>query len=214
MLKTVLKRFFSGVAAGVLVSIGGCVFLSCRDGSALGTVAGAVLFSVALLCICYKEYALFTGKVGYLAKSRTRTDLSVLFLGLAGNFAGAVTSAALARICWGGSFAPAEAVSAAKLSQSVPQALAKAFFCGILMYLAVSVFKEKKTPLGIIFCIPVFILSGFEHSIADMFYLSAGFDFTASYIWRAMFYILLILAGNAAGSVFIALFDKKEEKPQ
>ncbi len=96
----------------------------------------------------------------------------------------------------------------------MPQALAKAFFCGILMYLAVSVFKEKKTPIGIVFCIPVFILSGFEHSIADMFYLSAGFDFTASYIWRAMFYILLILAGNAAGSVFIALFDKKEEKPQ
>lgn len=212
MLKAVLRRFFSGVAAGVLVSIGGWVFLSCRDllPSGGGPAVGAVLFSVALLCICYKEYALFTGKVGYLAKSRTGSDLSVLFLGLAGNFVGAVGSAVLAIICWG-SANPASYLAAAKLGQTVPQTLIKAFFCGILMYLAVSIFREKKTPVGILFCIPVFILSGFEHSIADIFYLAAGFQAVPNYIPKALLYVLLVLAGNAAGSVFIALFDKKEE---
>ncbi|MBO7375586.1 MAG: formate/nitrite transporter family protein [Clostridia bacterium] len=210
MLKTVFGRFFSGVAAGVLVSIGGIVFLSCKGNFEAGGAVGAVLFSVALLCICYKEYSLFTGKVGYLAKSRTGTDLSVLFLGLAGNFAGAVVSGFLAAICWGSS-APASWLAAAKLGQTVPQTLIKAFFCGILMYLAVSIFREKKTPIGILFCIPVFILSGFEHSIADIFYLAAGFEATSGYVPRALLYILLVLAGNAAGSVFIALFDKKEQ---
>lgn len=207
MLKRILSRFFSGVAAGVLVSIGGCVYLAAES-----KTVGAVLFSVALLCICYKEYSLFTGKVGYLTKSHTKTDLSVLFLGLAGNFAGAVGSALLSYACGGKFYAAASALAEEKLAQSVPDSLARAFFCGILMYLAVSIYREKKTPLGVLFCIPVFILSGFEHSIADIFYLAAGFESVPGYAGKALFYILLILAGNAAGAAFISLFDKKEEK--
>ncbi len=208
MLKKTLSRFFSGVAAGVLVSIGGCVYLAAES-----KAVGAVLFSVALLCICYKEYSLFTGKVGYLTKSRTGTDLAVLFLGLAGNFVGAVGSALLAFACGNKFYSAASALAEAKLAQSVPDSLARAFFCGILMYLAVSIFRERKTPLGILFCIPVFILSGFEHSIADMFYLAEGFSSSSSYLPRALFYIFLILVGNAAGAMFISLFDKNEEKP-
>ena len=41
-----LKNFLSSVCAGVLISIGGCVFLACEN-----RYVGAVLFSVALLWI-------------------------------------------------------------------------------------------------------------------------------------------------------------------
>ena len=51
-----MKTFISGIMSGLLVSIGGTVFLACDS-----RYVGAVMFAVALLCICYKGYYLFTG---------------------------------------------------------------------------------------------------------------------------------------------------------
>ena len=205
---TIFKRIFSGVASGVLVSIGGCVYLLTE-----WKIAGAILFSVALLSICYKGFSLFTGKVGYIAHSRTKAELSVLFTGLLGNFIGAVGAAALACLAVPSLHETAVAVANAKIGQAFYETLFRAFFCGILMYLAVSIYKEKNSPLGIIFCIPTFILCGFEHSIADIFYLSAGVTFTAEYILKALLFIVLAIIGNAVGAIFIALFDKSKETP-
>ena len=56
-----LKKIASGIAAGICICLGGAVFLAVEK-----RIVGAVLFSVALLCICMKGYALFTGKVGFL----------------------------------------------------------------------------------------------------------------------------------------------------
>ena len=44
-----IRRFIDGVAAGVLIAIGGCVYLACDS-----KYVGAALFSVALLSICFK----------------------------------------------------------------------------------------------------------------------------------------------------------------
>ena len=203
---TILKKIFSGVASGVLVSIGGIVYLMTEN-----RIAGAVLFSVALLCICYKGFSLFTGKVGYLAHSRTAVDIGVLITGLLGNFLGAVGTAALACLALPSLRETAITLANAKIDQAFYETLLRAFFCGILMYMAVSIYREKSSPLGILFGIPVFILSGFEHSIADMFYLSAGATFTAEYIGKALLFIVLAVAGNAVGAIFIALFDKTRE---
>ena len=201
----------SGFASGVLIGIGGTVYLSCKN-----KVVGAVFFSVALLCICYKEFSLFTGKVGYIAHSRTRKDLSVLFCGLLGNFAGASFTAFFIMLCKLGEnlYSTAAALARAKLEQTIPETLIRAFMCGILMYMAVSIFKSKKTPLGVLFCIPVFILSGFEHSIADIFYLTAGFESREPYLWRALLFVLLAIIGNAAGAIAIAFLDKTKEEPE
>ena len=77
----------------------------------------------------------------------------------------------------------------------------RAVFCGVLMYLAVQIFKEKKTPIGIIFCIPVFILSGFEHSIADMFYFGASGIFSI----KVLSFELAAVLGNSVGSLILPL---------
>ena len=207
----IFKRIMSGFASGVLIGIGGTVYLSCKN-----KVVGAVFFSVALLCICYKEFSLFTGKVGYIAHSRTRKDLSVLFCGLLGNFAGASFTAFFIMLCKLGEnlYSTAAALARAKLEQTIPETLIRAFMCGILMYMAVSIFKSKKTPLGVLFCIPVFILSGFEHSIADIFYLTAGFESREPYLWRALLFVLLAIIGNAAGAIAIAFLDNTKEEPE
>ena len=81
-----MKDLFYGICAGILIGIGGAVFLASEN-----RVIGAILFSVALICICAKGYSLYTGKVGYLAFSHRASDfknLAFCFLGnLIGTFA-------------------------------------------------------------------------------------------------------------------------------
>lgn len=195
-----LKKTISGFMAGVLISIGGSVYLACAD-----KVIGAVFFSVALLCICFKGYSLFTGKVGFLPEKCDREALSVLLLGLLGNAVGTIACGYLLRFAIPSIGAAAEVLCRAKLdNQAIWQTLVRALFCGILMYLAVSIYRDKKTPLAIVFCIPVFILSGFEHSIADLYYFAASGIVSL----RAFLFLVIVIAGNAAGGVLLPLLAK------
>ena len=198
-----IRKILSGVCAGILISIGGAVYLACDN-----KYVGAVLFSVALLCICYKGYSLYTGRVGYLPEKHDREAFSGLFLGLLGNTAGTAAGGYAVRFALPKLGEAARTLCEAKLEQSFPQTLIRALFCGVLMYLAVSVFRYKKTPVAVIFCIPVFILSGFEHSIADIFYFAA--DGRASL--AAFGFIWTVILGNSLGGMLLPLLVP-DEKP-
>ena len=200
-----IKKLLSGLSAGILISIGGAVYLACEN-----KYVGAVLFSVALLCICYKGYSLYTGRVGYIPEKHDKDAFSSLFLGLAGNAAGTVVCGLAVRYALPRLGEAAETLCDAKLAQTVPQTLVRAFFCGVLMYLAVSIFRYKKTPIAILFCIPVFILSGFEHSIADIFYFAAGGLFTLPVLG----FVCAVILGNSVGGVLLPVLvpDKKPEE--
>lgn len=195
-----LNKIASGVCAGILISIGGSVFLSCEN-----KVIGALLFTVALLCICYKGYSLFTGKVGYLPEKADKEAFSVLLLGLLGNAIGTVCCGFLLRVAVPAIGAAAETLCSGKLeTQALWQTFVRAVFCGILMYLAVSIFRDSKTPLAILFCIPVFILSGFEHSIADLYYFAASGIVSL----QAFAFLWIVIAGNSVGGVLLGLLMK------
>ena len=99
-----LRKVLSGVCAGLLITIGGSVYLACDD-----RYAGAVLFSVALLCICLKGYSLFTGKVGFMPEKHGKEEWSPLLLGLLGNLLGTVLGGLLIRCALPGLGAAAEA---------------------------------------------------------------------------------------------------------
>ncbi len=195
-----LNKIASGVCAGILISIGGSVFLSCEN-----KVIGALLFTVALLCICYKGYSLFTGKVGYLPEKADKEALSVLLLGLLGNAIGTVCCGFLLRVAVPAIGAAAETLCSGKLeTQALWQTFVRAVFCGILMYLAVSIFRDSKTPLAILFCIPVFSLSGLEHSIADLYYVAASGIVSL----QAVAFLWVVIAGNSVGGVLLGLLMK------
>ncbi len=201
------RRIVSGFSAGLLVSIGGCVFFSfdSRD-------VGAILFSVALLSICYKGYALFTGRVGYLAEDHSRQAVSALLLGLLGNTLGTLAAGFCVQGLMKKLSDTANTLCLAKLDQSTPETLFRAVLCGVLMYLAVSIYKEKQTIAGVVFCVPVFILSGFEHSIANLFYFAASGIVSL----RAFGYLWIVIAGNALGGLLLPLLDRlggKKEVP-
>ena len=193
-----LKTFANSISAGVLIAIGGSVFLACDN-----KYIGAVLFSVALLCICYKQYVLFTGKVGYIVESHKKSDVVALLLGLLGNLITTFALGVLIRTAMPALGEAANTICAAKLTQLLPQTLVRALFCGILMYLAVSIFKEHNTIAGIVFCVPVFILSGFEHSIADMFYFCAS----GIYTLQVVLFMVTVIIGNSIGGMLLPLLN-------
>ena len=195
-----LNKIASGICAGILISIGGSVFLSSEN-----KIVGALLFTVALLCICYKGYALFTGKVGYLPEKADKEAFSVLLLGLLGNAIGTIACGFLLRYAIPAIGTAAETLCSGKLeTQALWQTFVRAVFCGVLMYLAVSIFRDSKTPIGILFCIPVFILSGFEHSIADLYYFAASGIVSL----QAFAFLWVVIAGNSVGGVLLGLLMK------
>lgn len=191
-----LNTFRESLCAGILITIGGTVFLSCEN-----KTVGAVLFSVALLCICYKSYYLFTGKIGYIVEQHTKQDFLNLDVGLFGNLAATFFLGMLLRTVLPSIGEKAAEMCSAKLAQFPLYTFIRGFFCGILMYLAVSIYKEKNSVLGILFCVPVFILCGFEHSIADMFYLGASGIFSV----KIILFTALVVAGNTFGAIVLPL---------
>lgn len=186
----------SGFLSGLCIALGGSVYLACES-----RYVGALLFSVALLSICSFGFSLYTGRIGLIVENHSAAAIRALLLGLLGNLVGCLLFGALIRFGVPSLYEAAQGLCAGKLAQSAPGALIRAFFCGVLMYIAVWTYKSKNTPLGIFVCIPAFILSGFEHSIANVFYFAAGGCVSV----QCLVYILLIVAGNTLGGVMIPL---------
>ena len=188
-----------GILAGAMVSIGGTVLLSCEN-----KVVGAVLFCIALLSICWFGFNLYTGKIGFLLADHSRAALTQTFTGLLGNALGTLLFGLLIAAALPQLREAALAACGKRLTQLPWQTLLRGFFCGMLMYTAVWSFRERKTPLGILFCIPVFVLSGFEHSIADMFYFALAGLFRLQSLW----FLLLVVLGNSLGGLFIPFLQR------
>ena len=149
---------------------------------------------------------LFTGKVGWLCRNGMTYAVQLL-LTLAGNFAGTLCVALLLRQTRAadGLVQRSAELSAAKMADSLPSLFVLALLCGVLMYLGVSGFQAFDSALGrygaVFLAVTVFILSGFEHCIANMYYYSM------SGVWgdgRAWLTMLVMVLGNAAGSIIIA----------
>lgn len=197
--------FMQAVVAGIVIGIGGTVYLSLEN-----RVIGAVLFSIGLYAIVLNSLYLYTGKVGYLAGTKDKKAYGVLLIFTwLGNLVGTAIAAAgilLTRIA--GIRKTAEEICKVKFADTPVSILILSIFCGMLMYVAVDGFREKENPLLLLFCVSVFILCGFEHCIANMFYFSlAG-------VWsmKAVGYLLIITFGNSIGGMLIPWIKKCNEK--
>lgn len=210
----ILKKIIDGVLAGMLISLGGAVFLACYNPDiAYMRYVGAFFFSLALLCICMRNYSLYTGKIGLIFEKHTKEDISVLLLSLLGNAIGTIAFGYLIAWVFPNIKETALTLCAGKLDQGYGFGLLRGILCGILVYLAVDIYRNNKSTLGILLCIPAFILSGYEHSIADIFYFAASG--IASF--KAFGYLVMILLGNSIGGMLIPalqLVRPKESKDQ
>lgn len=193
-----------GILAGISIAIGGWLYIRTRT-IALSSVTAAFLFPIGLILICNFGFFLYTGKICYLykeIKNKNFKYLLFLLLGLLGNYLGAtiialVFSSTLSVPDFVGSMVET------KLAYNWWQLLILGFFCGLLIYLAVEGFAKIQNSLGkylvLIFCVAGFIICGFEHCIADMFYFALAKSFTL----ETFITILLIILGNSLGGLFI-----------
>ena len=195
------RIFLKAAAAGITIGIGGAVYLTLEN-----RVIGAVLFGVGLYTIVLNGLFLYTGKVGYLisAKDKKAYILQLIFTWL-GNFAGtALAAAAISATRIRNLRRTAEVICKTKLADTPHSILILAVVCGILMDVAVEGLREKGNPLILFFCVTVFILCGFEHCIANMFY----FSLAGAWSLRAVIYLLLMTLGNSVGGILLPLVKK------
>ncbi len=195
-----MKLFIKAILAGIAISTGGIIYLTLEN-----HIAGSFLFSIGLFTIYTFGFHLYTGKVCYIVNEKPKYLLSVLAVYL-GNFAGTVGSGYLFRQTKLAKLTEhtSELVTG-KLSDTLFSTFIMASMCGIMMCIAVIGFQTIKDSVGkhlaLILPIMVFILSGFEHSIADMFYFSMAGAWSA----KAFLYIIVISLGNLVGGNLIPL---------
>ena len=195
-----LSSFLYSVLGGVCIGIGGVVFLSCEN-----KVTGALMFCLGLFTICTFGFNLFTGKVGYVFEqplSYTGFVLSVWLGNLVGT--GLVGyGVRLTRIA--GIADKAAVLCQAKLDDNLLSIFILSVLCNVLMFIAVDGFKnnahEVGKYVGIFLGVTVFILCGFEHCVANMFYFSVANMWSA----KTVLYLLVMSVGNACGGVLIPL---------
>ena len=205
-----VKNLFSAVLAGVMISFGGAVYLACV--AAEKAQLGAVLFSMGLSVILIMGFLLFTGKTAYLLENKPSYILYLLTIWL-GNILGCALMGLLVHVAKPNLAETAQTLCEAKLAQTPWQTTILGALCGILVYIAVDYFRsdddKKALPkyLLVFTCIPAFILCGFEHSVADMFYFAASSAYSL-YTVQGIVYILLVSAGNLVGAVVFHMVKK------
>ena len=84
----------------------------------------------------------------------------------------------------------------------------KSVLCGALVYLAVYFFGKCDTQFGkvagIVVPIAFFVLAGFQHCVANMFYMAAGGFWTLN----SFVSLLIVTFGNSVGAILLDLFVK------
>ena len=148
------------ILAGICISIGCVVNLR------VGGVAGAVLFAFGLTTVVYYGLKLYTGTAGFI---RLKGDWVMLGLVLLGNFIGCLLTAWLIAYAQPDCIEPASKILAGRLAKGPFACFLLAIGCGFIMTTAVE-FARKGKMLPLLLGVPVFILCGFAHSIADAFY--------------------------------------------
>lgn len=156
--------FFKPILAGMLISFGCCIYAT------VGGALGAFMFSFGLLAILLYELPLYTGRIGNV---HTLAKLAETSFTLACNLGGVFFAFYL--------FSQLKCVSELKTigemkSQlSYLQCLTNGAVCGMLMEVAVGVWRTDKhqvvKAMVTMLAVAIFILTGGEHCIADAYYL-------------------------------------------
>lgn len=184
--KTILK---SSILAGVCIGVAGFGYL------AIGGIAGAVLFACGLVAVVSYKFKLYTGTAGFIK----RGEVGMLALVLLGNIIGCLMLGLLARLSPMALQDAAQKILEARLAVGAWKAGLLAIGCGFLMTTAVT-FARKGSWLPLLFCVPMFIICGFPHCIADAFYyLTCPVQFLAAHAGSILVLYICIVLGNFIG---------------
>ena len=181
-----MKIFINSIWGGVMISIGSMVYLNCPN-----KIVGAFLFSIGLITIMIFKFKLYTGEIGYIRKLN---EIPYILTVLVGNLIGCASILIMP-------VNNAEEIIINKLNCCLPYTFGKAVICGIIIYVCVATYRTTKNWYIDLIGVPTFILCGAEHSIADLCFIFAAREFT----FNALIFIIVVIIGNAVGSLCISL---------
>ena len=180
-----LDLFSKAILSGIFISVGGIINLK------IGGPLGAFLFSFGLLSVVHYSLPLYTGKSGFCKYSQ---DFKTLPLILIGNIIGTFIIGVCTHLAYPELIEKAEQITLHRQETSILVALFSSIMCGLIMTTVVKFARQKKF-IPLLVGVPLFILAGFWHSIADAFYYSVSWVIKPSF-W----YIYLVtVLGNFIG---------------
>ena len=171
--------------AGLLIGLGAYGFL------ALGGIPGAVIFAFGLIGVVLSGVPLYTGRAGVMPLRQT-PGLAAIWLF---NVLGCVLLGLLVLSLGGEPVVRAQTAVAGRLAQGPWRSFLRAVGCGLIIDIAVWLYRTTRNVLPVLFGVPLFIVCGFYHSIADVVYLIAAGTWSADILW----YYPVIVLGNWAG---------------
>ena len=230
-----LSMLMLGILAGVFIGLGALAFVVVKSDPSLGfagsQLLGGLVFSLGLILVVVAGAELFTGNNLIVmawadGKISSASLLRNWFVVCIANFIGGIGLAILVFLSGhtemnNGQIAQQYVdIALSKTSLSFSMAFYKGVLCNILVCMAVWMALAGRSVVdkvvAIIFPITIFVAAGFEHSIANMYFIplgiliqqSADLPIGANIItWSGFLNNLLpVILGNLlGGSVFVGL---------
>lgn len=211
-----LKIFVSSIFAGLCIALGATVYLSML--AINQKFIGSLLFGVGLFTIISFGLWLYTGKIGFVVNEKINYLLKLVICFI-GNIIGAITLPIINGLTRYKETLKQTALSLVETKQSDEwySILILSILCGMLIYLAVKGQNVCKTNIGktliIFLAVSAFIMSGFEHVIANASYYAYAQVFDI----KVVLYIILMMIGNSIGAIILEVLykfitNKKDEE--
>lgn len=183
------QLFRSSLIAGICIGIAGFGYLAEKS------VIGAVTFSFGLLTVVHYGLKLYTGTAGFIQKGQ----LGELFFILGGNLIGCLLVGLMVRCSPMPLQETAQKILEGRLNMGPLRGGILAIGCGFIMTTAVT-FARKEKNLPLLFGVPLFILCGFPHCVADAFYyMCVPVEYLCSNWIDIIIFYLSIVLGNFLG---------------
>ena len=190
------KLIRSSILAGIAIGFAGFGFLASGvQSEAYGPVVGAILFCFGLLTVVGYKLSLYTGTAGFIRKS----EVGMLCVVLLGNIFGCLCAAMLSRVSPMDIQGAAQNILELRLKTGAWRCGLLGVGCGFMMTTSVN-FAREKNYLPLLFAVPLFIVCGFTHCVADAFYyLCVPVAFLKAHAWQVLGVYVCIVLGNLIG---------------
>ncbi len=179
----------SSIFAGICIGVAGFGFLAEKS------IIGAVLFSFGLLTVVHYGLKLYTGTAGFIKKG----EVGQLLLILAFNLVGCLLVGLMVRCSTMPLQDVAQGILEGRLAMGPLRGAVLSIGCGFIMTTSVN-FARKQQFLPLLFGVPLFIMCGFPHCVADAFYyMCVPVDYLVqNWLDIFVFYVSIVL-GNFVG---------------
>lgn len=185
MIKLLRSAFFAGICIG----IAGFGYLAEKS------IIGAVLFAFGLLTVVNYSLKLYTGTAGFIHRGEVGQLILILF----GNLLGCLAVALMVRCSPMPLQQTAEGILSARLEMGPIRGAILAIGCGFIMTTAVTFARQGKF-LPLLFGVPLFIICGFPHCVADAFYyMCVPVSYLEAHFAQILLFYLSIVMGNFLG---------------